>query len=129
MLTATQGRNGSRGSAGDGPCSRHCHWLFWGLASSRDGTSHRLRIKYETGERFGKTVAASILCIEMGSSPISCQVIDKSVNAIIPIHSNRLETTGIKTMLMTLKYKHTVEDAALGFFRSSVHQCVTALNS
>lgn len=45
---------------------------------------------------------------------------------MIPIHSKRLETTGVKTMLITLKFKHTVDDAALGFFRSSVHECVAS---
>ncbi|TFY54033.1 hypothetical protein EVJ58_g9103 [Rhodofomes roseus] len=49
-------------------------------------------------------------------------VFDKTANALIPIHSARLQTTGVKTMLITLKYKHIVEDAALGFFRSSMHQ-------
>ncbi|TFK41555.1 hypothetical protein BDQ12DRAFT_678174 [Crucibulum laeve] len=48
-------------------------------------------------------------------------VIDKSVNKLIPIHSKRLETTGVKVLLITLKYKHTMDDAALGFFRASVH--------
>lgn len=49
-------------------------------------------------------------------------VIDKSIDRIIPIHSDRLQTTGIKELLITLKYKHTIEDAALGFYRSSLHQ-------
>jgi len=49
-------------------------------------------------------------------------IFDKTANALIPIHSSRLQTTGVKTMLITLKYKHIVEDAALGFFRSSMHQ-------
>ncbi|KAI0070759.1 hypothetical protein K474DRAFT_1631186 [Panus rudis PR-1116 ss-1] len=49
-------------------------------------------------------------------------IFDKPIDAVIPIHSNRLETTGVKTMLITLKYKHIVEDAALGFFRSSIHK-------
>lgn len=49
-------------------------------------------------------------------------IIDKSIKRAIPIHSKRLETTGIKVLLITLKYKHTVEDAALGFYRSSVHK-------
>lgn len=51
-------------------------------------------------------------------------VFDKTTDALIPIHSARLQTTGVKTLLITLKYKHVVEDAALGFFRSSMHQCV-----
>lgn len=49
-------------------------------------------------------------------------VIDKSIDHIIPIHSDRLQTTGIKELLITLKYKHTVEDAALGFYRGSLHK-------
>ncbi|KAJ7791956.1 hypothetical protein B0H14DRAFT_2933782 [Mycena olivaceomarginata] len=50
-------------------------------------------------------------------------VIEKPIKAIIPIHSKRLETTAIKELLITLKYKITMTDAALGFYRSSsVHK-------
>jgi hypothetical protein len=49
-------------------------------------------------------------------------VFDKTANALIPVHSARLQTTGVKTLLITLKYKHILEDAALGFFRTSMHQ-------
>jgi len=49
-------------------------------------------------------------------------VFDKPINHILPIYSSRLETTSVKTMLITLKYKHTAEDAALGFYRGSVHK-------
>lgn len=50
-------------------------------------------------------------------------IADKAAKAIIPIHSARLETTAVKTILITMKYKHTMSDAALGFFRSgAVHQ-------
>ncbi|KAJ6590494.1 hypothetical protein DFH09DRAFT_1139500 [Mycena vulgaris] len=49
-------------------------------------------------------------------------VIDKPLKAVIPIHSKRLETTGVKVLLITLKYKMTTTDAALGFYRSSVHK-------
>ncbi|KAG9093387.1 hypothetical protein FRC06_011534 [Ceratobasidium sp. 370] len=49
-------------------------------------------------------------------------IADKTAKAIIPVHSARLETTSVKTILITLKYKHTMSDAALGFFRSgTVH--------
>jgi hypothetical protein len=48
-------------------------------------------------------------------------VFDKSANALIPLHSRVLESKGVKTITITLKYKHTQEDAALGFFRSSLH--------
>ncbi|KAK7683156.1 hypothetical protein QCA50_013829 [Cerrena zonata] len=56
-------------------------------------------------------------------------VFDKPLNAVIPIHSKRLETTGVKTMLITLKYKHIIEDASLGFFRSSIHQDVSLFSN
>ena len=49
-------------------------------------------------------------------------VLDKAINAVIPIHSATFETTGIKEILITLKYKQTMTDASLGFYRSSVHQ-------
>lgn len=47
---------------------------------------------------------------------------DGAIKRIVPLHSTRLETTGVKTMTITLKYKHTIEDASLGFFRSSLHK-------
>ncbi|KAI0032593.1 hypothetical protein K488DRAFT_78380 [Vararia minispora EC-137] len=37
-------------------------------------------------------------------------------------HSRVLETTSVKEILITLKYKHTITDAALGFYRSSLHK-------
>lgn len=40
---------------------------------------------------------------------------------MIPVHSKRLETTGVKTLIITAKYKHTQLDATLGYFRASVH--------
>ncbi|KAF5362654.1 hypothetical protein D9758_009571 [Tetrapyrgos nigripes] len=48
-------------------------------------------------------------------------VIEHTIKHAIPIHSKRLETTHVKALLITLKFKSTVTDAALGFFRSSVH--------
>lgn len=47
--------------------------------------------------------------------------IDKPLNRVIPVHEANLATTDVKTMTITLKYKHTVEDAQLGFFRSASH--------
>ncbi|KAL0069562.1 hypothetical protein AAF712_003220 [Marasmius tenuissimus] len=49
-------------------------------------------------------------------------LIEHPINHAIPINSSRLETTKVKVLLITLKFKATVEDAKLGFFRSSVHQ-------
>lgn len=54
-------------------------------------------------------------------------VFEKPIDQIVPLHSKKLETTGVKTMLITLKYKHTVEDAGLGFYRSSLHPFVNLL--
>ncbi|KAL2061124.1 hypothetical protein VTL71DRAFT_7397 [Oculimacula yallundae] len=48
-------------------------------------------------------------------------LIDKPLNKIIPVHEANLRTSGVKALTITLKYKHTVEDAKLGFFRSSTH--------
>ncbi|KAF9530047.1 hypothetical protein CPB83DRAFT_851495 [Crepidotus variabilis] len=49
-------------------------------------------------------------------------LIDKPINKLVPIYSKRLETTGVKILLITLKYKHTMTDASLGFYRSSIHK-------
>lgn len=56
-------------------------------------------------------------------------VIERTIKHIMPSPSGRLETTGVKTLLITLKYKHTIEDASLGFFRSSVHEDVSLFAS
>ncbi|KAF4616329.1 hypothetical protein D9613_008638 [Agrocybe pediades] len=48
-------------------------------------------------------------------------VFDKTIKKVIPIHSKRLETTGVKVLLITLQHKSTMADAALGFYRSSLH--------
>ncbi|KAA1473059.1 hypothetical protein DENSPDRAFT_839482 [Dentipellis sp. KUC8613] len=49
-------------------------------------------------------------------------VFDKPIKKIIPAYDKMLESTHVKTILITLKYKHTLEDASLGFYRSSLHQ-------
>ncbi|KAI0360524.1 hypothetical protein OH77DRAFT_1445395 [Trametes cingulata] len=49
-------------------------------------------------------------------------IFDGAIKQVFPIHSRRLETTGVKTMTITLKYKHVPEDASLGFYRSGVHK-------
>ncbi|EKM56539.1 uncharacterized protein PHACADRAFT_172219 [Phanerochaete carnosa HHB-10118-sp] len=48
--------------------------------------------------------------------------IEKPFDFILPIHSDKLQTTGIKELLITLKYKHIHEDALLGFYRGSLHR-------
>lgn len=54
-------------------------------------------------------------------------VTDKLLEKIIPIHSKRLETTAFKVLLITLKYEIAMTDAALGFYRSSIHKWVMKL--
>jgi hypothetical protein len=49
-------------------------------------------------------------------------VFDKTANALIPLHSKVLESQGVKALTITLKYKHAQEDAAMGFFRSSLNE-------
>jgi hypothetical protein len=49
-------------------------------------------------------------------------LIEGSVNRIVPIHSKRLETTRVTTITITLRYRHTMKDANLGFFKSSLHK-------
>lgn len=51
-------------------------------------------------------------------------VIGGPLDKVLPIYSERLGTSGVKVLLITLKFKHTVEDASLGFFRSSIHKYV-----
>jgi hypothetical protein len=49
-------------------------------------------------------------------------VVQAALKRLIPIHSKRLETTGVKVLLITLRHKMTMGDAALGFYRSSLHR-------
>ncbi|OSD08181.1 hypothetical protein PYCCODRAFT_1430340 [Trametes coccinea BRFM310] len=49
-------------------------------------------------------------------------IFDGAIKQVVPIHSRRLATTGVKTMTITLKYKHVPEDASLGFYRSGIHK-------
>jgi hypothetical protein len=48
-------------------------------------------------------------------------VSDKLLDKILPIHSSRLETTGVKVLLITLGHKHTISDADLKFYTSPLH--------
>ncbi|KAK7033664.1 hypothetical protein VNI00_012664 [Paramarasmius palmivorus] len=49
-------------------------------------------------------------------------LLEHPLKHVIPIHSSRLETTHVKVVVITLKFKATMEDAKLGFYRSSVHK-------
>lgn len=56
-------------------------------------------------------------------------VFKKPIDKLVPVHSSRLETTSVKVLGITLKYKHTMEDAALGFYRSAIHEYVNFLSN
>ncbi|KDN40203.1 hypothetical protein RSAG8_08266, partial [Rhizoctonia solani AG-8 WAC10335] len=75
---------------------------------------------------FGDTIAVevgSVVAYGLRTKLANDLIADKTAKSIIPIHSARLETTSVKIILITLKFKHTMSDAALGFFRSgTVHQ-------
>ncbi|KAH8830174.1 hypothetical protein DL96DRAFT_1668130 [Flagelloscypha sp. PMI_526] len=67
---------------------------------------------------FGNTIIVDValnLGAEGSTKPLDKLVFDR-------IKSPALETTGLKVLAITLKFKHTVEDAYLGFFRSSLHK-------
>lgn len=75
-------------------------------------------------DSFGDTILVELglhagfaAAIQVGNEVL----IDKPLNKIIPVHQANLTTSGVKTLTITLKYRHTVEDAKLGFFRSSTH--------
>ncbi|KAF7300691.1 hypothetical protein HMN09_00954800 [Mycena chlorophos] len=59
---------------------------------------------------------------ELTAEAANDMVIKGPLEHVIPTHGKRLETTAVKALLITLKYKITMEDAALGFFRSSIHK-------
>jgi hypothetical protein len=43
------------------------------------------------------------------------------LDSLAGTHSKQLETTSAKTLLITLSYNYAKDDAALGFFKSSIH--------
>lgn len=75
---------------------------------------------------FGDTIIVELaeLAGYEATVKIGDELIDHSISNAIPIHSRVLETTGVKEITITLKFKHTTEDATLGFFKSSLHACV-----
>lgn len=79
---------------------------------------------------FGDTILVEVgmhAGFELTTKVANDLVLDKAIKAVVPIHSDRLTTTGVKELLITLKYKHTFEDASLGFYRSGLHKSVPAI--
>ncbi|KAI0711118.1 hypothetical protein C8T65DRAFT_647558 [Cerioporus squamosus] len=74
---------------------------------------------------FGDTILVEMgmhMGFDLTAKAANDLVFDGTIKTIVPIHSSRLETTGVKTMTITLKYKHVPEDASLGFYRSGIHK-------
>ncbi|KAJ7442488.1 hypothetical protein B0H11DRAFT_2093882 [Mycena galericulata] len=82
-------------------------------------------ISAEVISLFGDTVLVEMglhAGFELTAAAANDLVIEAPLKAVIPIHSKRLESTAVKELQITLKYKITMTDAALGFYRSSVHK-------
>lgn len=76
-------------------------------------------------DSFGDSILVEIGLIvgyDASTKVMNDLVVEHTIKHVIPAPSARLETTGVKRLLITLKYKHTLTDAQLGFFRSSVHR-------
>ncbi|KEP54062.1 hypothetical protein V565_022230 [Rhizoctonia solani 123E] len=107
------------------PCIRFrdlaVNWRYCCSSSPSYGTYRRYIVA-----TFGDTIAVevgNIVAYDLGTKLANDLIADKTTKAIIPIHSTRLETTSVKTVLITLRLKHTMSDATLRFFRSgTVHQ-------
>lgn len=53
-------------------------------------------------------------------------LIEGPIEKLAGDHQKMFETTGVKTLTITLDFKHTMSDARLGFYRSAVHTSVVA---
>ena len=51
-------------------------------------------------------------------------LISEPLDRLIPAHDKRLETTAVRSLTITLTYKHLIEDASIDFFRASNHPTV-----
>ncbi|KAI0746945.1 hypothetical protein C8Q80DRAFT_1178487 [Daedaleopsis nitida] len=74
---------------------------------------------------FGETILVEMgmhVGFDLTAKAANDLVFDGAIKTFVPIHSSRLETTGVKTMTITLKYKHVPEDASLGYYRSGIHR-------
>ncbi|EKM75804.1 hypothetical protein AGABI1DRAFT_79361 [Agaricus bisporus var. burnettii JB137-S8] len=81
---------------------------------------------------FGDTIFVELglhAGFELSAKAANDLVFDRTAKELIPIHSERLETDAVKVLLITLKHKHTMEDAALGFYRSSLHKDISLFSS
>ncbi|EJT99206.1 hypothetical protein DACRYDRAFT_56277 [Dacryopinax primogenitus] len=56
------------------------------------------------------------------------EMLAEKIGNQFPHRSQKLETTAIMSILITLKHKHTMDDAALGFYRSSTHSDTNLLS-
>jgi hypothetical protein len=65
-------------------------------------------------------------CLQIGSDldtkALNDLIFEKTIGPITPAHEAPLKMASAKTLLITLKCHHTVEDAALGLFGSGLHR-------
>lgn len=62
-------------------------------------------------------------CVLTHSSPAAAAndlIFKGPFDKMIPIYSSRLQTTAVKVLVATIQYKHTMTDAELGYFRSTL---------
>ncbi|KAI1798063.1 hypothetical protein LXA43DRAFT_968515 [Ganoderma leucocontextum] len=74
---------------------------------------------------FGDTILVEMgvhVGFDLSAKAANDFIFDGAIHQFVPIHSSRLQTTGVKVMTITLKYKHVPEDASLGFYRSGIHK-------
>lgn len=76
-------------------------------------------------ESLGDTIIVE-LATQYGSDAITGvaddYLIEGPIETIAGEHDKVLETTGVKTLTITLKFEHMMSDARLGFFRSAIHK-------
>ncbi|KAG5644338.1 hypothetical protein DXG03_008635 [Asterophora parasitica] len=60
--------------------------------------------------------------LNAASSAVNGLALKQTLKYTLPTHSARLETRGVKVLLITLRHKQIIHDAALGFYRSSIHK-------
>lgn len=75
-------------------------------------------------DAFGSTILVEVGVLagyDLGGSVANHYLVSKPIDKVLPMHSSRFETTAIKKLMITLKYKHILIDASVGFFRASSH--------
>ncbi|KAF8511569.1 hypothetical protein BU17DRAFT_97136 [Hysterangium stoloniferum] len=81
---------------------------------------------------FGDSIIVDLVVqagFDLGVKATDDLFIEHPLEKLIPSNDRRLTTTAIKSLTMSLEYKHTMSDAALGFFPSLHHTDPSLLSS